>query len=89
MNRLRAECERGWYELAPFQSYQGIRGRASDGRVFEAKVRHQQALQMDEDALAILDGTPLRAPGEEGLRDMRVIDAIYRSAGEGGKRIVL
>ncbi|UYB51536.1 Gfo/Idh/MocA family oxidoreductase [Xanthomonas sp. AM6] len=89
MNRLRAECERGWYELAPFQSYDGIRGRASDGRVFEATVRHQQALQMDEDALAILNGTPLRAPGEEGLRDMRVIDAIHRSAREGGKRIVL
>ncbi|MBB5859326.1 Gfo/Idh/MocA family protein [Xanthomonas arboricola] len=89
MNVLRAECERGWYELSPFQSYQGVTGKASDGRVFDAKVRHQQALQMDEDALAIINGTPLRAPGEEGLRDIRIVDAIYRSAREGSKRIVL
>lgn len=89
MNLLRADCERGWYELSPFQSYDGIRGRASDGRLFDAAVRHQQALQMDEDALAILQGTPLRVPGEEGLRDMRVLDAIFQSAREGGKRIVL
>lgn len=89
MNVLRAECERGWYALSPFQSYQGVSGRASDGRVFDAKVQHQQALQMDEDALAIMNGTPLRAPGEEGLRDIRIVDAIYRSAREGSKRIVL
>ncbi|PPU94364.1 Gfo/Idh/MocA family protein [Xanthomonas albilineans] len=89
MNRLRAECERGWYGLAPFQAYDGIHGQASDGRVFDAMVRHQQALQMDEDALAILTGGPLRAPGEEGLRDIRIVDAIYRSAGAGGQRIVL
>ncbi len=89
MNVLRAECEHGWYALSPFQSYQGVSGRASDGRVFDAKVQHQQALQMDEDALAIMNGTPLRAPGEEGLRDIRIVDAIYRSAREGSKRIVL
>ncbi len=87
MNLLRADCANGWYELAPFQSYDGIHGRASDGRVFDATVVHQQARQMDEDALAILTGQPLRAPGEEGLRDMRVIDAIFRSAKADGRRI--
>jgi len=89
MNTLRATCERGWYELSPFQSYSGVRGQASDGRRFDATVRHQQALQMDEDALAILQGMPLRVPGEEGLRDLRVMDAIFRSAGEDGRRITL
>ncbi|MCW0365220.1 Glucose--fructose oxidoreductase [Xanthomonas sacchari] len=89
MNLLRAECAKGWYELAPFQAYDGVRGRASDGRLFDARVHHQQALQMDEDALAILQGTPLRVPGEEGLRDIRIVDAIQRSAREDGARIVL
>ncbi len=88
-NLLRADCERGWYELSPFQSYDGIRGRTSDGQVLDATVRHQQALQMDEDALAIIEGRPPRVPGEEGLADIRVVDAIFASARDGGKRIEL
>ncbi|HET6397355.1 MAG TPA: Gfo/Idh/MocA family oxidoreductase [Pseudoxanthomonas sp.] len=89
MNTLRADCERGWYELSPFQTYDGLRGRTSDGQVFADAVPHQQARQMDDDALAILQGTPPLVPGEEGLRDMRVVDAVYASARDGGRRIVL
>ena len=44
---------------------------------------------MDDDALAILRGTAPLVPGEEGVRDMRVVDAIYASARDGGRRIVL
>lgn len=89
MNTLRADCAEGWYALEPFQSYSGVRGRRSDGRLLDASVRHQQALQMDDDALAILQGRPLLVPGEEGLRDLRVMDAIFRSANENGRRITL
>jgi glucose-fructose oxidoreductase len=89
MNLLRVDAERGWYELSPFQSYSGIRGRTSDGKVLDAAVRHQQALQMDEDALAIIEGKPPRVPGEEGLADMRVVDAIFASARDNGRRITL
>lgn len=89
MNVLRADCERGWYELSPFQSYDGLKGRTSDGKTFADAVRHQQARQMDDDALAILRGTAPLVPGEEGVRDMRVVDAVYASARAGGKRIVL
>ena len=88
MNLLRAEAERGWYELSPFQAYSGIRGRTSDGLVLDARVAHQQALQMDNDARSIIDGTPMRVPGEEGLRDMRVVDAIFRSVAE-GRRVAI
>ncbi len=89
MNTLRADCERGWYELSPFQTYDGLKGRTSDGKTFADEVPHQQARQMDDDALAILRGTPQLVPGEEGVRDMRVVDAIYASARDGGRRIVL
>lgn len=91
MNTLRADCERGWYELSPFQTYDNIKGRTSDGKLIEDEgvLPHQQALQMDNDALAILEKRPPRVPGEEGLRDMRVVDAVYASAREGGRRIVL
>ena len=32
-----------------------------------------------------LDGTPLLAPGEEGLKDTIVVEAIYRSVAAGQK----
>ena len=83
MNRLRVDCERGWYQMAPFQAYDGNVGTASDGTVFEATLGPQprmQAEQMDQDALAILADAPLRVPGEEGVRDLRVLDAIFASA---------
>jgi len=86
MNLLRADCERGWYELSPFQSYDGIRGRTSSGEILDVRVPNQQARQMDDDALSILNGTPPLVTGEEGLRDMRVVDAIFASVGN-GKRV--
>ncbi len=90
LNTLHVDCERGWYELSPFQSYAGNVGRASDGTRFTAQLGdapRMQAEQMDQDALAILQGTPLRAPGEEGVRDMRVLDAIFASARTGNVRV--
>jgi len=89
MNTLRVDCEHGWYELSPFQTYDGLKGRTSDGQTFADAVPHQQARQMDDDALAILRGTAPLVPGEEGLRDMRVVDAVYASARGNGRRIVL
>ena len=91
MNLLRVDCERGWYELSPFQTYDGLAGRTSDGALLSGigTAPYQQARQMDDDALAILRGTPALVPGEEGLRDMRVVDAVYASARAGGKRIAL
>lgn len=88
MNLLRAEAERGWYELSPFQAYNGIQGRTSDGLLLNASVVHQQALQMDNDARAIRDGVPMKVPGEEGLRDLRVVDAIFDSVAK-GRRVVI
>ena len=40
----------------------------------------QQAKQMDDDALAIMNNKPMLVPGEEGLRDIRITEAIYKSA---------
>lgn len=90
LNVLRAECAQGWYELSPFQAYEGVRGEASDGRRFDAVIGAtpaQQARQMDADARAILERRAPRVPGEEGLRDMRALDAIFASARAGGTRV--
>ncbi|MFO1447346.1 MAG: Gfo/Idh/MocA family oxidoreductase [Opitutaceae bacterium] len=88
MNKLRVTAAQGWYELAPFQSYSGIKGVTSDGLALKATVPNQQAKQMDDDALAILNKTPLLVPGEEGLKDTRVVEAIYRAAASGKKEPV-
>ncbi|PCD04305.1 glucose-fructose oxidoreductase [Sphingomonas spermidinifaciens] len=43
----------------------------------------QFARQLDHLASAIREGTPIRTPGEMGLRDLRLIEAIYASAKAG------
>jgi glucose-fructose oxidoreductase len=79
-NVLRVEAERGWYELRPMQAYDGVKGMTSDGTKLDQHVDDQQARQMDDDALAILERRAPMAPGEEGLRDVRLIEAIIRAA---------
>jgi glucose-fructose oxidoreductase len=49
----------------------------------------QQAKQLDDDTDALMKGLSLIAPGEEGLRDIRVVEAVYKSVANGGKRIVI
>ncbi|MGA9270051.1 MAG: Gfo/Idh/MocA family oxidoreductase [Lutimonas sp.] len=89
LNTLRTECEKGWYELSPFQSYRGVKGKTSDNKLLSAFQGNQQARQMDDDALAILEKSTPLVPGEEGLLDIRVVEAIFKSAELGGKEIVI
>lgn len=87
VNVLETKFTKGWYKLEPFQAYSGIKGVTSDGKVLDATVPHQQAKQMDDDATSIINGTPMLVPGEEGLKDIRVVEAIYRSVAEGSKKV--
>lgn len=87
-NLLHADCEKGWYELAPMQSYTGVKGKTSDGTLLNKTIVNQQTSQMDDDALAILNNKAVIVPGEEGLRDIRIVEAALRSATQ-GKRITL
>lgn len=80
-NYLKVFAEEGWFELEPFQAYRGIHGRTSNGEMKFSDI-NQQAAQMDEVAECILNGKPMRVPGEEGLRDMIVVDQIFACAAE-------
>jgi len=82
VNYLNVTATRGWYNLVPFQQYSGIKGTTSDG-VLNQVIPNQQARQMDDDALAILNNTPVIVPGEEGMKDIRILEAIKKSAREG------
>lgn len=80
MDRLAVSCELGNYHLAPMQSYNGVGGEASDGTQFNRPIENQQAKQMDDDALAIIEQRAVLVPGEEGLRDVRIVEAIRLAA---------
>ncbi|MEG3659781.1 Gfo/Idh/MocA family oxidoreductase [Arenibacter palladensis] len=82
MNHLQVNYEKGWLKMAPHSSYNGNNGSMSDGTIIKFPIPNQQAKQMDEDALAIMEKTDLIVPGEEGLRDIRVVEAIYKSAAQ-------
>ena len=88
MNTLNVRCNKGSYKLEPFQGYSGINGITSDGIKLNATIPHQQAKQMDEDALAIMDNKPVLVPGEEGWKDILVVEAIYRSVKEKGRVVI-
>lgn len=83
-NHLRAEAERGWFELSPAYKYSGIKGESSQGKISFEEV-NQQALQMDDFAEAIRNNRPSPVPGEMGRRDVKILQAIYRAM-ESGKR---
>jgi predicted dehydrogenase len=77
---------KGFAELQPATGYGPIQGRTSKGEIQFPHVTHQ-TIQMDEMAAIILDGKKPVVPvdGEEGLKDLKIIDAIYRSI-KTGKR---
>lgn len=79
-NYLEVNCAEGWYRLEPFQTYSGVEGETSDGNDLEPCDCNQQALQMDDDAEAIMEDGELIAPGEDGLRDIRIVEAIMESS---------
>jgi glucose-fructose oxidoreductase len=85
INDLKVNCEKGWYGLSPFQAYNGINGVTSDGIKLNAPIANEQAKQMDDDAISILNNQPMLVPGEEGLKDIRVVEAIYKSVAAKGR----
>ena len=86
-NYLQAFAQQGWFELKPFSGFGGIWGRTSRGELSFPNI-NQQATQMDEDAISFSRGEVPRVPGEEGLKDMLVLDAIFESLKTGKKTMV-
>jgi glucose-fructose oxidoreductase len=89
VNFLKISAEKGEYGLEPFSGYSGLHGFLPGGKRLDFTENHQQAHQMDEMCRAILGGVPSKTPGEEGLRDMIITDAIKKSVREGGRKILL
>jgi predicted dehydrogenase len=79
----------GFAELQPATGYGPIKGRTNKGELNHPHVPHQ-AVQMDEMAGMILEGKKPRVPvdGEEGLKDMKIIDAIYKAVKSGKQETI-
>jgi glucose-fructose oxidoreductase len=89
INFLNVVCRKGELNMSPYSAYNGLQGSSSLGKInYPYDVPWQQAKQMDDDAFAIMEGKKMLVPGEEGLRDIRIVEAIYKSAAT-GKRVSL
>jgi predicted dehydrogenase len=82
----RVHGSKGWLQVDEAFSYEGLRLRAdfSGTQLDEpnpAKDPSHFTAEAGHFSRNIQDGTDPRSPGEEGLRDMRYITEIYRSAG--------
>ncbi|MEJ7739836.1 MAG: Gfo/Idh/MocA family oxidoreductase [Chitinophagaceae bacterium] len=78
LDRFFVNGEKGYAELQPSTGYGPIKGRTNKGELTQPHVTHQ-TVQMDEMAGIILGGKqpPVPVDGEEALKDLKIIDAIY------------
>jgi predicted dehydrogenase len=76
----------GFVEMKPSTGYGPIEGRTHKGPLPQLHVTHQ-TLQMDGMAALIFEGVQPIVPvdGEEGVKDMKIIDAIFLAAKTGVK----
>jgi predicted dehydrogenase len=87
---MRLEGDRGWAELNPAFGYTGLKLRTStvqDGHdiVGEPSIEaaDQFAIEMDHMAQCVRNNLRPHTPGEEGLQDQRIVEAIYESTRTG------
>ena len=87
-NEYRIIGTKGWIDMEPATSYSGQtmrinrEGKTEDRRL-AAATKNQFAGQLDHLSECVMTGAEPIVPGEEGLRDVALIEAIYRSAREG------
>jgi len=89
LDRFFLNAEKGFAEMQPSTNYGPIKGKTHKGELTQEHKTHQ-TVQMDEMAGIILEGKQPIVPvdGEEGLKDLKIIDAIY-TAIKTGKKINL
>jgi predicted dehydrogenase len=90
-NRYRVIGTKGWAELEPATSYSGLRMFVRRGNATEERSLPQRdhfALEMDHMSECAMESKEILTPGEEGLRDLRIMMALYEAA-QSGKTVKL
>ncbi|MEO6004201.1 MAG: Gfo/Idh/MocA family oxidoreductase [Opitutus sp.] len=85
-NEIQADGRKGFIQIKPAFGYGGMNCITQDGPLKLTPPASHQALQMDDFAACVQAGRESKIPGEMGLRDMKVIEAIYEAAAS-GKRV--
>lgn len=86
---IRLTGDKGWIDLEPATSYGGQKMRVRTEQGEQAvdppagPAVNQFVGQLDHMAECVMSGRDPIVPGEEGLRDLKLMEAIYRSAREG------
>lgn len=89
--RYRVGCSDGWIDLDPAFAYEGLRmkvgrksGEKAEGQEERSlQQKNQFALEMDHMAQCVREDKQPHTPGEEGLQDHRLMEAIYEAAQSG------
>lgn len=86
LDKFYVNFEKGFAEMQPSTGYGPIQGRTHKGVLTHEHKTHQ-TIQMDEMSDIILNNKQPIVPvdGEEGLKDMKIIDAIYWAIKTGQK----
>jgi predicted dehydrogenase len=82
-SHYRAVATKGWFELDPGTWYTGLRMRVQNSNGLEERflpVRDHFALEMDHMSDCVMNNKEPLTPGEEGLRDLTIMKAIYEAA---------
>lgn len=86
LDRFFLNGEKGFAQLQPSTGYGPIKGKTHKGELERPHITHQ-TVQMDEMSDIILENKTPTVPvdGEEGLKDLKIIDAIYQAVKTGQK----
>jgi predicted dehydrogenase len=86
LDKFYLNAEKGFAEMQPSTGYGPIKARTNKGELTQTHVTHQ-TVQMDEMAAIIFEGKQPVVPidGEEALKDLKIIDAIYAAVKSGKK----
>lgn len=87
LDRFFLNGDKGFAELQPSTGYGPIKGRTHKGELMKPHITHQ-TVQMDQMAGIISAGEKAVVPvdGAEGVKDLKIIDAIYEVCKTGGKK---
>ena len=82
LQRLYVGYENGNLEMSPAFDYGPLKGKTSKGEM-KFPIVHHQTLMLDGICNDILNNRPIRTSGEEGLRDMKIMQAVFEAANTG------
>jgi predicted dehydrogenase len=85
-SHYRVVTSEGWLEMDPATAYSGLRMRVHRGNMIEEKdlpVVDHFAAEMEHMSECVIQNKEPLTPGEEGLRDLTIMHALYEAASTG------